>query len=1145
MKKLISLLAAMSMIFTSLTFMSATNVGAVTTTPAARTVTDYLKMTFQHTTASTNGVYYPSFSDKAYTFLAGDYLEYDLYLANDYSPFSSAIAAGKGNSGAGAVDIQLTAKFNIQDLGADYNVTTPVTKAIDSFREFPGFTDQNGITGHAKGDTYQYDHKQWYHRKFVIPAEYNGKTTKLWALDEEMKNDTLNEVDVANVVITHADASPETVIFKQKSDFKSGLASISSVSPRSCTSSSISAETFATPQQFTDPDYSSRTTNSITDIVEYSMAASSATFYNYEVFSEAKGTNYTFVAGDKIEYDVYLDSSNSGMGGLDVLFLDNTRLAQIAGTDYADQNKLSGNPKTNIAPYAAGRWYHRILTVPTAAIEKTATKWAICTDSPSNSGTAITRIANVKVTNNGTDMFPVFTDKSYLAPKGTSAQGQMIYTKWTNEAIKIGTKTFATPVVYYNPAPVAEIPIGNPHTVSNYVEINATISSGAKIYLPFSKGNGSTYQFKTGDTIEYDLWITPGYSGLGGIEPNFIGDFRDKDVGAFVDQKLISGKPGADLSSEAGGIWYHRQLAIGTAQAAMQSASTWDLTIESPKVMPGNTAISAPVDITIRIANLVVVNNHKTIYTVLSPNAHEYFSAGPSPSYGANLGPTNVTMSTIANTTASLVINFTDDIPTYIPPALPTGNTRTVKDYIDLKAQVLNSSNFMYYGIFSNKNYTFQSGDSLEYDVYVVNAAKMPSVDILDDGNAGIRDIAGNVDQNGLRANAGAEVSDKALGKWYHRKFILPDAVTGANGNAAKTAIKWAFCLQDNIPNATPEAYLANVVITNNNVRTFSIFCNGDQFWSDDAVNTRGSFTISYFGQRFFNPPVTFTDDLLTDDKSLNPGLDAGGGTITSQDPFYFDWNAAPKSYTPPTVGANQTPALAFTVHNTNTDGKMDYIFSNKEYTFAKGDVLEYEIYIDKGLSDVGIIDAYIPDANKSVSTQKNRLSGDSKFVDLNEEYSYAGYPDSTSPFKSDISGLADKQWYARQVTIPDSFDGAKAEYWFICEKTPNTDEMLSYTRNIVITNNGVVKAVIFKNASDFVDYGPMNMRSAVGTLNVVALDNSFGVAPPVSSIDNNNQNSTTSPNTGSSDGIIVSLFVASLACLIIVVSRKKRKKAV
>src|SRR2546430_2127932 len=80
--------------------------------------------------------------------------------------------------------------------------------------------------------------------------------------------------------------------------------------------------------------------------------------------------------------------------------------------------------------------------------------------------------------------------------------------------------------------------------------------------------------------------------------------------------------------------------------------------------------------------------------------------------------------------------------------------------------------NMYLYCAFSRQDVTFQKGDVLEYDVYVLKRSPQARGGIdIDTDRGNLRDSQ-SLDDQGIRAHGDAALKP-AVGKWYHRRISL------------------------------------------------------------------------------------------------------------------------------------------------------------------------------------------------------------------------------------------------------------------------------------------------------------------------------------------------------------------------------------
>jgi hypothetical protein len=104
-------------------------------------------------------------------------------------------------------------------------------------------------------------------------------------------------------------------------------------------------------------------------------------------------------------------------------------------------------------------------------------------------------------------------------------------------------------------------------------------------------------------------------------------------------------------------------------------------------------------------------------------------------------------------------------------------------------------------------NYTIQSGDYLEYDIYCTNAGDYVGFDYTCTDSTTLRD-SGTVDQNGVTFHPAGDISAYAVNTWYHRKGALPV------GHVGKTISYFDIACECDT-SATKTIYIKNILITN------------------------------------------------------------------------------------------------------------------------------------------------------------------------------------------------------------------------------------------------------------------------------------------------------------------------------------------
>ncbi|SDW31600.1 hypothetical protein [Paenibacillus sp. CF384] len=160
-----------------------------------------------------NKYIYKRISNKAYTFVSGDYIEYDVKISN-------------GIDGAGGIEIMNTDGTYFRDTGSSV------------------WKDQNNISGHPNANISAYATNKWYHRKLAVPASMIGKTSSKWDIVGE--NDSASQSYSAqydNLKVTNGITTTKSIVFVNASDFNSAATDIgpAAVSTGNVTTSNIAS----------------------------------------------------------------------------------------------------------------------------------------------------------------------------------------------------------------------------------------------------------------------------------------------------------------------------------------------------------------------------------------------------------------------------------------------------------------------------------------------------------------------------------------------------------------------------------------------------------------------------------------------------------------------------------------------------------------------------------------------------------------------------------------------------------------------------------------------------------------------------------------------------------------------------------------
>ena len=133
---------------------------------------DVVRFRAATTSAGGRAYVYWKFSRASRTVQPGDFVEYDVYVNNNVG-------------GVGGIEV--------------YNTDG------SSWRDLPGWEDENGGAGHPAWNIASYAYRKWYHRKLTVPPAIIGKTISFWdvAVDGTYGADQTLSAQYDNVVITH------------------------------------------------------------------------------------------------------------------------------------------------------------------------------------------------------------------------------------------------------------------------------------------------------------------------------------------------------------------------------------------------------------------------------------------------------------------------------------------------------------------------------------------------------------------------------------------------------------------------------------------------------------------------------------------------------------------------------------------------------------------------------------------------------------------------------------------------------------------------------------------------------------------------------------------------------------------------------
>ncbi|MGE5549880.1 MAG: hypothetical protein ACM3ZC_05025 [Bacteroidota bacterium] len=382
-------------------------------TPTPDTTDYVLKFTAVTDGNSTSGKYcFWKINTDSYEFKTGDTIEYDVLIENNIS-------------GLGGIEI--------------YTTTPGIW-----FRGL-GWADQNGKSGHPGTDisTYAYGHgSEWYHRILPVPAGAIGLTSL--DVDLAVEHSSVSETYVAyydNIVVKNggeikhtfygAGSTPvlDSSQIRVANGYSTTLSSVVEVDK--ATVPIIVIEPSPTPT--VDPEVTPTPTPTPTltpsptptpspsptpfpgspsgDVLKFTAVTDATAGTGKHFFWKINTDQYTFQAGDTIEYDVYLDTNIGGLGGIEIYTMSVNPLDTFRGqAGWADQCGIGGHPNKNLTTRAYQQWYHRVLPVPATMIGIISRDFDLAVEHSGVSETYVAYYDNIVIKNNGSVVKTVYAD---------------------------------------------------------------------------------------------------------------------------------------------------------------------------------------------------------------------------------------------------------------------------------------------------------------------------------------------------------------------------------------------------------------------------------------------------------------------------------------------------------------------------------------------------------------------------------------------------------------------------------------------------------------------------------------------------------------------------------------------------------------
>lgn len=141
------------------------------------------------------------------------------------------------------------------------------------------------------------------------------------------------------------------------------------------------------------------------------------------------------------------------------------------------------------------------------------------------------------------------------------------------------------------------------------------------------------------------------------------------------------------------------------------------------------------------------------------------------------------------------------------------------------------------YRVFSTTPYVAQSGDRLEYDLYLVSpVGGVGGIDAVTSDAVRWRDQPDYTDAAGVSGHPAADLSRLATTQWTHRSLSVPAAVIGRTTSEWYLAIDGAFEAQ-----SMPGAWYDNIAITRNGQTVLTLYAEGAAPADTSRLLSRGA----------------------------------------------------------------------------------------------------------------------------------------------------------------------------------------------------------------------------------------------------------------------------------------------------------------
>jgi hypothetical protein len=490
-----------------------------------------------------------------YRFQAGDIIEYDIYL-----PDPNSIRAG-------AIEV--------------------IADDETRFRNLSDWVDTKGTIGAGWGDITAYASKGWYKRQLAVPASMIGLMPVAWqVVGNNMEPGYVYTALYDNIVVKDSEGNVKVVVYEDGppqlnyiGEWEGGMSAElkeATYVPLPVDDDEVDMDASVAPIKFEALNNGFERGNPEGNVLKLSVA-NNGTAGDKKAATEisAIGTDYTFAAGDVIQYDVFIPDSLAGQaGGLGVVSDDLSSFKDEP--DWTDVQGLSGNPNTDITRYASGEWYRRELTVPANIVGTSPVSWQLVAENDQVNYSYDVFYDNILVKDAaGTTKLVVFEDNNQLnnvvANSGASQQLSLVNYEDTTS----GPSGDVLKFVFHTQAEVDYTPM--------------TEYSNKYTYRVFSE---EEYVLQGGEYLEYDIKHTAaGLRPAVGIDLTFTDNTNARDYG-LVDQNGMSMHPSTDLLRFTANGWYHRKIKIPDSLAG-KTISNWLIAGEYDD---GNAWVTAFVD---------------------------------------------------------------------------------------------------------------------------------------------------------------------------------------------------------------------------------------------------------------------------------------------------------------------------------------------------------------------------------------------------------------------------------------------------------------------------------------------------------------------------------------------------------------------